>query len=99
MKKLLMILALAVSIFSCSKQALPDDNSNGSSSQSGVEDRVGTPPAVVAAAFVSNFGAVAVRQWKLRNDGTWRAHFTRNAVAWEATFTAAGVLVKSEASR
>ncbi|MBL0357787.1 MAG: hypothetical protein IPP72_13280 [Chitinophagaceae bacterium] len=100
MKKLLMILAIAVTVVSCTKQGLPNDNSSsGSSSSTGVEDRVGTPPAVVAAAFVTNFGNVPVRQWKLRSDGTWRAHFTRNGVAWEATYTAAGVLIKSEASR
>lgn len=98
MKKLIMILSIAVTIVSCTKQGLPDDNSASSSStsQSGVEDRVGTPPQLVATAFVANFGNVTVQQWKLRGDGTWRAHFSKNGVAWEATFTAAGTLVKSE---
>jgi len=93
-----MILAIAVTVVSCAKQRVPDDNSasSSSSSQSGVEDRVGTPPAAVSAAFILKFGNVPVQQWKLRSDGTWRAHFLKNGVAWEATFTAAGVLVKSE---
>lgn len=55
-----------------------------------------TPPAAVLNSFVSIFGNVPVRQWKLRSDGNWRAHFMNNGVAWEATFTPAGVLVKSE---
>lgn len=54
------------------------------------------PPAAVLAAFTANFGNTPVRQWKLRSNGNWRAHFTWNGVAWEATFTPAGVLVKSE---
>ena len=55
-----------------------------------------TPPAAVLAAFQARFGNVAVRQWKLRSNGNWRAHFMRNGIAWEATFTPAGMLVKSE---
>lgn len=55
-----------------------------------------TPPAAVTSAFRAMFGNVPVRQWKLRSNAQWRAHFTRNGIAWEATFTSAGVLVKSE---
>lgn len=54
------------------------------------------PPAAVLAAFSANFGNAPVRQWKLRSNDNWRAHFTWNGAAWEATFTPAGVLVKSE---
>jgi hypothetical protein len=99
MKKLIMILSIAVTVVSCTKQSLPaNTTSTSSSSQSGVEEKVTTVPAAVTAAFVAKFGNIAVQQWGLRNDGTYRAHFTKNAVAWEATFTAAGVLVKSEAA-
>lgn len=56
------------------------------------------PPQAVLSAFAINFGNAPVRQWKLRSNGNWRAHFTLNGVAWEATFTPAGVLVKSEAA-
>lgn len=55
-----------------------------------------TAPAAVLASFQSIFGNAPVRQWKLRKDGNWRAHFLKAGVAWEATFTPAGVLVKSE---
>jgi hypothetical protein len=100
MKKLIMILSIAVTVVSCTKQSLPANNSTStsSSSQSGVEDKVTTVPAAVTAAFITKFGNVTVQQWGLRNDGTYRAHFSKNGVAWEATFTAAGVLVKSEAA-
>ncbi|NOT91896.1 hypothetical protein [Ferruginibacter sp.] len=55
-----------------------------------------TPPQAVLTAFAAMFGNAPVRQWKLRSDGNWRAHFLRNGIAWEATFTSGGVLVKSE---
>ena len=55
-----------------------------------------TPPPAVRAAFTARFGNVPVREWKLRSNGNWRAHFLRNGVAWEATYTVTGVLVKLE---
>jgi hypothetical protein len=99
MKKLLMAMIVATALVSCSKEKL---NSNSTSSSStaarngGVEDNVGTPPAAVATAFKAKFGNVAVLQWKLRSDGTWRAHFMNNGIAWESTYKADGTLVKSE---
>lgn len=54
------------------------------------------PPAAVLQSFATTFGNVAVRQWKLRSNNQWRAHFLRNGRPWEATFTSSGVLVKSE---
>jgi hypothetical protein len=54
------------------------------------------PPPVVVASFNAIFGNVPVRQWKLRSNGQWRAHFLRNGIPWEATFTSTGILVKSE---
>lgn len=54
------------------------------------------PPAAVVNSFISIFGNVPVRQWKLRSDGNWRAHFMNNGVKWEATFRPDGTLVKSE---
>ncbi len=103
MKKLLITLVTVTVLVSCAKEKLSSDSSSSttssSSSSNSTEDRVATPPQVVLNAFTANFGNVSVRQWKLRSDGTWRAHFTRNGVAWEATFTASGTLVKSEAAR
>jgi hypothetical protein len=55
-----------------------------------------TPPAAVLQSFTAIFGNVPVSQWKQRSNGDWRAHFLKNGVAWEATFTGTGVLVKSE---
>jgi hypothetical protein len=55
-----------------------------------------TPPAAVISSFHSLFGNAPVSQWKLRSDGTWRAHFTFNGTPWEATFSANGTLLKSE---
>ncbi len=60
---------------------------------------VAAPPAAVAKSFISIFGNLPVQQWKLRSDGNWRAHFLRNGIAWEATFTSAGTLVKSEPAK
>lgn len=99
MKKLLMIAVIAATVASCTKEKITDNSTvsgTSVSSTSKTEDRVSTPPTAVLNAFVAKFGNVAVREWKLRSDGTWRAHFTRNGVAWEATFKADGTLVKSE---
>ena len=57
---------------------------------------VAAPPPAVLNAFTSLFGNAPVRQWKLRSDGNWRAHFTFKGRAWEATFSPDGTLVKSE---
>jgi hypothetical protein len=56
----------------------------------------GPVPQAVLTAFRSTHPNDNVYEWKLRNDGTWRAHFMRGAVKWEATYTPAGVLVKEE---
>jgi hypothetical protein len=55
-----------------------------------------TPPAAVLNSFATLFGNVPVRQWKIRSNGNWRAHFLNNGIAWEATFAPDGTLVKSE---
>lgn len=55
-------------------------------------------PQVVLDAFRQRFPTDNVYEWKLRNDGTWKAHFMRGALKYEATYTAAGVLLKFEQS-
>jgi len=55
-----------------------------------------TPPAPVLTSFTALFGTAPVREWKLRSDGNWRAHFILNGTAWEATFANDGKLLKSE---
>ena len=105
MKKLMIPFAFLIAV-SCTKARVTDDNSSStssssssSSSSSDSDVSAAAVPAVVKQAFVNKFGNLAVRQWKLRSDGTWRAHFTLNNVLWEATFSGTGVLLKSEASR
>jgi hypothetical protein len=97
MKKLL-IGVLAVSFMACSKDTVTDHSSllNGSTKNGGVEDNNPAVPDAVLSAFKASFGNVAVRQWKLGKDGTWRAHFSNNGVAWEASYTADGTSVKLE---
>ena len=53
-------------------------------------------PQIVLTAFRNTHTNDLVYEWKLRNDGTWKAHYLRGAVKWEATYSAAGVLIKEE---
>ncbi len=53
-------------------------------------------PQVVLDAFRLRFPTDNVYEWKLRNDGTWKAHFMRSTVKYEATYSAAGSLLKFE---
>ena len=53
-------------------------------------------PAAVLDAFRTNFPTDIVYEWKLNTDGTWKAHFLRNGVKWEVTFTAEGTQIKVE---
>ncbi len=53
-------------------------------------------PQLVLDAFRQRFPTDNVYEWKLRNDGTWKAHFMRGSVKYEATFSAAGSLLKFE---
>lgn len=92
MKKVFLLTAvLSIAIISANSDVMASSNV-----ARGIESIKATPPAAVLNSFTSLFGNSPVRQWKLRSDGNWRAHFLRNGIAWEATFTPAGVLVKSE---
>jgi hypothetical protein len=55
-------------------------------------------PAAVLDAFRQRFPSDNVYEWKLRNDGTWKAHFMRGSVKYEATYSADGTLLKFEQS-
>jgi hypothetical protein len=55
-------------------------------------------PEVILAAFRQQFANDNVYEWKLRNDGIWKAHFMRGTVKYEATFSATGSLLKFEKS-
>lgn len=89
MKKFLAIILIAAAMTSCQKENVTANNA-------ATEDRIATPPKSVSDAFAANFGNLAVSEWKLRSDNTWKAHFTKDGKAWEATFSAAGDLLKSE---
>lgn len=56
----------------------------------------GAVPAVVLTAFRNSHPNDYVYEWNLRNDGNWKAHFYRGTVKWEATYSAAGILIKEE---
>ncbi|MEQ1678843.1 MAG: hypothetical protein ABL876_19255 [Chitinophagaceae bacterium] len=53
-------------------------------------------PQVVLDAFRQRFPTDNVYEWKLRNDGTWKAHFLREGIKYEATYSATGTLIKFE---
>ncbi len=73
-----------------------DDNGHRSSHSVICTD--GPVPQVVLDAFRSLYPADNVYEWKLRNDGTWKAHIMRGTVKYEATFSASGTLIKFERS-
>ena len=93
MKKILMF--TTVTIFSA-VFFVANATSAISNKTASVKAMFATPPSAVLTSFKAIFGNVAVQEWKLRSNGNWRAHFIRNGRAWEATFTSAGILVKSE---
>jgi hypothetical protein len=92
MKKIWIAL-LIFSFASCTKSTDDNTTQNGSCA---VEDKNPAVPAAVTAAFKAAFGNVPVCEWKLRNEGTWKAHFFNKGVNWEATFMPDGTLIKSE---
>lgn len=73
-----------------------DDNGHRSSHSIICTD--GPVPQAVLDSFRQQYPADNVYEWKLRNDGTWRAHIMRGAVKYEATFSATGILLKFERS-
>lgn len=73
-----------------------DDNGHRSSHSIICTD--GPVPQAVLDAFRQQFPTDNVYEWKLRNDGTWKAHIMRGAIKYEATFSASGSLIKFERS-
>lgn len=53
-------------------------------------------PQPVLDAFKTQFPTLAVYEWKLTSDGSWKAHYMKDGVKWEATFSAAGAMLKNE---
>ncbi len=71
---------------------------NGTEKHHSITCTTGIVPTAVLTAFRATHPNNIVYEWKLRNDGTWKAHYIRGIVKWEATYTAAGVLVKEESA-
>ena len=53
-------------------------------------------PSVVLDGFRKAYATDNVYEWKLTNEGTWKAHFMRSSVKWEVTFSSTGTVVKEE---
>lgn len=53
-------------------------------------------PKAVLDAFATQFPSDVVYEWNLRSDGTWKAHYMRGTIKWEATFSVTGSLLKNE---
>ena len=53
-------------------------------------------PQVVLTAFRNRNPNDYVWEWKLTSSGDWKAHFARNGVQWETTFSAGGTFIKEE---
>lgn len=69
---------------------------NGHQDSHSVSCSSGPVPAVVLDAFRARYPNDNVYEWKLKTDGNWQPHFMRNAVKWEALFTAGGSFIKEE---
>jgi len=66
---------------------------------SGNDEKNTTVPAKVAAAFSQSFPGSVAREWKLTSDGLYKVHFSNKGVAWEASFSPNGALVKSQRAK
>lgn len=71
---------------------------NGHRSSHSVICTTAAVPQVILDAFRQQFSGDLVYEWKLNNDGSWKAHFMRSGVKYEATFSATGSLLKFERS-
>ncbi len=71
------------------------DNS-GHQSEHHVTCTSATVPQVVLTAFRTRNPNDNVWEWKLTSNGNWKAHYARNGVQWETTFSASGIFIKEE---
>ncbi len=69
---------------------------NGHHNEDHITCMSGAVPAVVLAAFRTRNPNDSVYEWKLTSDGKWKAHFNRNGVKWETTFSATGTFISEE---
>ena len=99
MKKILLLALVSILFISAYSKTRPVSDVCVASAQAAgkISSHIAVAvPDAVLQSFVAHFGNIPVKQWKLRSDGNWRAHFTLNGIRWEATFKPDGTLVKSE---
>ena len=71
-------------------------DNNGQQSSHTISCTNAVVPAAVLNAFRARYPNDNAYEWNQRTDGTWKAHFLRGAIKWEATFSATGVFIKEE---
>ena len=108
MKKIILPLATAIVLVStsCTKENLSrlddivnnasDDHGGGSGSGKGENISASSVPDTVMNAFNAKYPGASVNEWKKLDNGNYKVEFTFNGESREATFTAAGELVKDE---
>ena len=103
MKKISSLIIIASFLLtSCTKQIpgtddlIPHQHGVEDNHNNGGGNNTTTIPAAVLSAFNSRYPDAKSIQWKQLSNGNFKAEFFRGAVKWEATFTAAGDLVKEE---
>lgn len=69
---------------------------NGHQTSHSISCTTSAVPAVVLNAFRARYPNDNVYEWSLKGDGSWQAHFYRNTVKWEASFSASGTFIKEE---
>jgi hypothetical protein len=69
---------------------------NGTQKGHSISCTSGNVPQIILTAFRATHPSEVVTEWKLLANGSWKAHYLKGAIVWEATYTAAGVLVKDE---
>lgn len=73
-----------------------DFDNNGQQSGHSISCASAAVPAAVLNAFRARYPNDMVAEWNQKSDGTWKAHFLRGTIKWEALFSATGVFIKEE---
>lgn len=98
MKKPILMLAIAASIFtaSCQKSTL-SSGSDEIMGRRGADDPVVPPPtnlpAVVLSNFTSSYPTATRMEWQAEDGNTWKVKFFLGTVRWVAVYKADGTLL------
>lgn len=71
-------------------------DNNGQQNSHSISCASAAVPANVLSAFRARYPNDMVYEWNQKSDGTWKAHFLRGTIKWEALFSATGVFIKEE---